>query len=71
MSIPRWQVCEQRDSKGLYALARAGRMTGFTGIDDPYEPPANPELHLDNVTESPEANAGRIIEWLAKSGYLD
>ncbi len=39
-------VCEQRDPKGLYAKARAGELTGMTGIDDPYEPPLAPELHL-------------------------
>ena len=40
------EVCEQRDPKGLYAKARAGELTGFTGIDDPYEPPLEPELVL-------------------------
>lgn len=40
------EVCEQRDSKGLYRLARAGQLTGFTGLDDPYEPPSSPELRL-------------------------
>lgn len=42
-------VCEMRDAKGLYAKARRGEITGFTGIDDPYEPPNNPELTLDTV----------------------
>lgn len=40
------ELCEQRDPKGLYARARAGEITGFTGIDDPYEPPLEPELVL-------------------------
>ncbi len=40
------ELCEQRDPKGLYAKARAGEITGFTGIDDPYEPPSAPELVL-------------------------
>jgi bifunctional enzyme CysN/CysC len=40
------ELCEQRDPKGLYKKARAGELTGFTGIDDPYEPPASPELVL-------------------------
>ncbi|MEY4565301.1 MAG: Adenylyl-sulfate kinase [Planctomycetota bacterium] len=40
-------VCEQRDPKGLYKLARAGKISHFTGITDPYEPPINPEIHLD------------------------
>ena len=39
-------VCEQRDPKGLYREARAGRLTGFTGIDDPYEPPVTPDLRI-------------------------
>ena len=40
------EVCEERDPKGLYREARAGRLRGFTGIDDPYEPPATPELRI-------------------------
>ena len=40
------ELCEQRDPKGLYAKARAGELTGMTGIDDPYEPPVDPELRL-------------------------
>ena len=40
------ELCEQRDPKGLYAKARAGEITGFTGVDDPYEAPASPELVL-------------------------
>jgi sulfate adenylyltransferase len=42
-------VCEQRDVKGLYDRARRGQITGFTGVDDPYEPPVNPEVTLDTV----------------------
>jgi adenylylsulfate kinase len=52
-------VCAARDVKGLYAAQRAGRLTGLTGIDDPYEPPARPELllpaHTQSVTESVDA----------------
>jgi len=40
------EVCEQRDVKGLYARARRGQITGFTGVDDPYEEPVNPEITL-------------------------
>ena len=43
------QICEQRDNKGLYAKARRGELSGFTGIDDPYEPPLSPEITLDTV----------------------
>src|SRR6266550_4396718 len=43
------EVCEQRDKKGLYAKARRGEIKNFTGIDDPYEPPSNPELTIDTT----------------------
>lgn len=46
------EVCEQRDPKGMYARARSGELTGFTGIDDPYEEPAQPELTIDTATMS-------------------
>jgi bifunctional enzyme CysN/CysC len=52
------EVCEERDPKGLYAKARAGEIRGFTGIDDPYEAPAEPELRIDtSVTTTDEAVA--------------
>ncbi len=57
-------VCEQRDTKGLYAKARAGEIKGFTGIDDPYEEPTSAEIILDTVAESPEDNARLIMEHL-------
>src|SRR3954467_628838 len=47
------EVCEQRDVKGLYARARAGEIPGFTGIDDPYEPPGDPELVIDTSVTPP------------------
>ncbi len=56
--------CERRDPKGLYAKARAGRLTQFTGIDDPYEPPLSAEIVVDTATESAEAAADRIVAWL-------
>ncbi len=55
---------ERRDVKGLYAKARAGQISNFTGIDSPYEPPANPEITINTLTESPDAAAGRIVEFL-------
>jgi bifunctional enzyme CysN/CysC len=58
------EVCEARDPKGLYAKARAGEITGFTGIDDPYEPPEHPDLVIAADAEPPEAAAARIIELL-------
>jgi len=51
------EVCEQRDSKGLYRLARAGQLTGFTGLDDPYEPPSSPELRLTPVALDDQVDA--------------
>lgn len=64
------QVCEARDPKGLYAKARRGELTGFTGIDDPYEPPLGPELILDTVACSPADNASRILQYLQAKGLL-
>jgi sulfate adenylyltransferase len=63
-------VCEQRDPKGMYSLARAGKIKEFTGVDDPYEPPQNPEMILDTMTSSAEENAHRIIDFLIEREYL-
>ena len=63
-------VCEQRDIKGMYARARRGEIKGFTGIDDPYEEPLNPELDLQTVKNTPEENARRIIQYMEKHGFL-
>jgi sulfate adenylyltransferase len=63
-------VCEQRDVKGLYAKARRGEIKGFTGVDDPYEEPRNPEIMLDTVKFSPEQNARQIIQFLEDRGLL-
>jgi bifunctional enzyme CysN/CysC len=57
-------VCEQRDPKGLYAKARAGEITGFTGIDDPYEPPLTPELVLTPADGTPERQAALVVDAL-------
>ena len=62
--------CERRDSKGMYAMARRGEITGWTGIDDPYEPPAHAEIVLDTLRASAQANARRIIEYLADAGFV-
>jgi sulfate adenylyltransferase len=64
------EVCEQRDVKGLYARARRGQITGFTGVDDPYEAPVNPELTLDTVSADAEENARKIAAYLEERGYL-
>lgn len=64
------EVCESRDVKGLYAKARAGQLTGFTGIDDPYEAPLTPELTLHTVDTTPAANAQLVLAELESRGYL-
>ena len=58
------EVWEARDPKGLYKKARAGEVKGFTGIDDPYEAPENPELVLDSAGKLPEVLADEIIDYL-------
>ena len=63
-------VCEERDVKGLYARARRGQITGFTGVDDPYEEPVNPEIILNTVRVSPDENARSIIDSLEESGFF-
>lgn len=64
------EVCEDRDPKGMYALAREGKVKGFTGIDDPYEPPPNPEITIDTVNCSAEENAERIVAYLLERGFI-
>ena len=55
------ELCEQRDPKGLYAKARAGELKGFTGVDDPYEPPVHPELVLRPTDGEPDVMAALVI----------
>ncbi len=64
-------VCKDRDVKGLYQKALAGEIKGFTGIDDPYEEPLNPELTLHTDKESEEESVQRVMGELEKRGYLD
>ncbi len=64
------EVCEQRDRKGLYAQARAGKIKGFTGIDDPYEVPENAEVVIETESLSPELAAHRILVKLESLGYI-
>lgn len=63
-------VCESRDSKGLYAKARAGELKGFTGIDDPYEEPLSPEVRLADPLISPVENARVIVRALQAKGFF-
>ena len=58
------ELCEQRDPKGLYAKARAGEIKGFTGIDDPYETPAAPELVLTPDMGDPEVQAAAVLSYV-------
>lgn len=64
------EECEKRDVKGLYARARRGELTGFTGVDDPYEAPLHPEVLLDTIGASPEACAEKIVRYMAHIGRL-
>jgi adenylylsulfate kinase len=64
------ETCEQRDPKGLYKKARAGQLKNFTGIDDPYEAPLQPELTIDATTTSPQAATVLLLEYLEKQGLV-
>lgn len=64
------EICEKRDRKGLYAKAKAGMIKGFTGIDDPYEIPKNPELIIDTTDITPDEAAEDILIYLKKEGYI-
>lgn len=63
-------TAEKRDPKGLYKKARAGEVKQFTGIDDPYETPASPELVIDTESAEPSASADMIVSYLDARGYL-
>lgn len=63
-------VCERRDTKGMYAKARRGEIKNFTGVDDVYEAPQNAEIVLETVNHSPEENALSIIAHLIQSGFI-
>lgn len=64
------EVCEQRDTKGLYARARRGDIQGFTGIDDPYEAPQHPEITIETLNYTPEENAHRVLNMLIEKGFI-
>jgi adenylylsulfate kinase len=65
------EVCAERDVKGLYKKAFEGEIQGFTGVSDPYEPPAAPELTLRTDEEEPEESASKVIVKLEELGYLE
>ena len=64
------EECERRDVKRLYAKARRGEIRGFTGIDDPYELPESPEIHLTTTDNSPSECAQKIVDYLLEQGFL-
>ena len=64
------EECERRDVKGMYLKARRGELKNFTGIDDPYEPPVDPELELETTLATAEENARSIIAYLTERGFL-
>ena len=65
------EVCRERDVKGLYRLADEGKLKGFTGVDDPYEEPEQPELVVETHKETPELSVQRILFRLEELGYLE
>ena len=64
------EVCEERDVKGLYQKARAGVIPQFTGIDDPYEPPLSPEVHLATPGRTPTESAAEVIAYLESADLI-
>ncbi len=64
------EVAASRDPKGLYAKARQGQLQHFTGVDSPYEPPSDPELHVDTTVTTPDAAADQVIRHLRETGVL-
>ena len=65
------EVCEQRDVKGLYQRARAGEIKSFTGIDDPYESPLNPEIECRTDLEELAESVDKVLNKLEELGYLN
>ena len=64
------ELAENRDPKGLYKKAMAGEIKGFTGVDDPYEVPENPELVVDTMVQTPEESLQSVLEKLVDLGYI-
>ena len=60
------EVCEQRDPKGLYAKARKGEIKEFTGIDDPYEAPTNPDLSIDTTDQTVEESVQIVLDYISR-----
>ncbi len=64
------EVCEQRDTKGIYVKARRGEIENLTSINDPYESPQKPEIVIETVSFTPEQNADFILAFLKKQGFV-
>jgi adenylylsulfate kinase len=64
------EIAANRDPKGLYKKALAGEITGFTGVDDPYEAPEHPELVVDTMVETPEESLRRVMATLQELGHI-
>ena len=62
--------CAKRDVKGLYAKALKGEITGFTGVSDPYEPPASPEIYVDTMSQEPDESLQMILNKLGEMGLI-
>jgi adenylyl-sulfate kinase len=65
------EIAANRDPKGLYKKALAGEITGFTGVDDPYEAPEDPELVVDTLVETPAESLRKVMVTLQRLGYLE
>ena len=65
------EIAANRDPKGLYKKALAGEITGFTGVDDPYEAPEDPELVVDTLVETPEESLQKVMDTLARLGHIE
>ena len=64
------EQCEKRDVKGMYAKARAGEIKGFTGIDDPYEAPENPDLRVNTESDGLDESAATILNYLKSKNQI-
>jgi adenylylsulfate kinase-like enzyme len=65
------EVCRARDVKGLYAGSQRGEVNALTGVSDPYEPPEEPEIHLETVGRTVDENADAVLAYLAERGLIE
>jgi adenylylsulfate kinase len=65
------EIAQHRDPKGLYRKAMAGEIKNFTGVDDPYEPPLEPELVVDTMVQTPEESLQSVLDTLANLGFIE